>query len=60
MLFHVLTTTASFPVPGVIDAAMMLRVCALENALWSSVGLNADGEKADGVSDVLAKGGHGP
>ena len=49
MLFQVLTSTDSFAVPAVIDAAMMLRVWALENACPSSVsGLKAEGEKAEG------------
>ena len=48
VLFHVFTTTDSFPVPGVIDVAMMLRVWAAENACCNSVGLKAEGEKAEG------------
>ena len=48
MLFQVLTTTISSPVPGVAETPMMLRVCALENALDSSSGLNVDGLNVDG------------
>ena len=49
MLFQVLTTTVSSPVPGVADTPMMLRVWALENAWAMSASLNTDGEKTDGL-----------
>ena len=43
-----MTTSDLSPVPATGDTAMMLRVCAVENACAISVELKIDGEKIDG------------
>ncbi len=60
MLFQVLTTIDSSPVPGVAETPMRLRVCALENACAMSsglktLGLKTDGENTDGLNTLGLK-----
>ena len=56
MLFQVLTTTNSSPVPGVAETPMMLRVCALEKAWAISVALIENGQPRIGVLIAPARG----